>query len=193
MLNLFIVVGLLLIGCATPVVQANIQDSTTQTVETLGFLESEECSYSIEDNACDFQLLDQNGQPWRLENHLGDVVLIDLSVMWCGPCQYAATTAQSTEDVYSHLGFHYVTILMDNFTGSAAVESDCLSWATNFGITDAPVLVGDRDMLTSGGAVHGFPVSSWPTFIILNRNHEIVWAMDGYSESALKAAIEQYL
>ena len=70
MLNLFIVVGLLLIGCATPVVQANIQDSTAQTVETLGFLESEECSYSIEDNACDFQLLDQNGQPWRLEDHL---------------------------------------------------------------------------------------------------------------------------
>jgi len=193
MLNLFIVVGLLLIGCATPVVQTNIQDSTAQTVETLGFLESEECSYSIEDNACDFQLLDQNGQPWRLENHLGDVVLIDLSVMWCGPCQYAATTAQSTEDVYSHLGFHYVTILMDNFTGSPAVESDCLSWATNFGITDAPVLVGDRDMLTSMGASCVFPVSSWPTFMILNRNHEVVWVMDGYSESALKAAIEQYL
>jgi len=194
MLKTFIVMGLFLSACSIPELQSKSEDSTEQNiVSQIGFLESEECSYSIGAIACDFQLLDQNGIPWRLREHVGDVVLIDLSVMWCGPCQAAATTTQSTEDNYSHLGFHYITLLIDDANGDTVEQSECLSWATNFGIADAPVLAGLRNMLVSGGAEHGFPVNSWPTFILLNRNHEVVWGMYGFNESTLHATIEQYL
>ena len=160
---------------------------------TTGFLMLEECGYGIGDNACNFRLQDQNGELWRLSSHLGDLVLIDMSAMWCGPCQHAATTTQEVQDLYEAKGFHYVTILVDDPTGEPVELADLQSWAANFGITSAPILQGSRDMLQSGGASYGFPVTSWPTFIILNRNHEVVWGMYGFNEVTLTNAIETYL
>ena len=113
--------------------------------------------------------------------------------MWCGPCQHAATTAQHIQDLYEAQGFHYVTILIDDEQGLPVEISDLSLWSTNFGITSAPVLQGSRDMLQSGGPSYGFPVTSWPTFIIINRNQEVVWGMRGFNENTLVEAIETYL
>ena len=145
------------------------------------------------DRACDYQLRDQNDSLWRLDSYLGDLILIDLSAMWCGPCQHAATTAQSTQDLYEAYGFHYVTVLIDDPTGEPVESADLELWANNYGILTAPILEGSRDLLQSGGATNGFPVTSWPTFILVNRKQEVVWGLRGFNEALILEAINNHI
>ena len=64
----------------TSVVTDSGTTDTVPEVLTLGFLETE-CGHNISDQACDFRLLDKDDNPWKLSDHLGDVVLLDLSAM----------------------------------------------------------------------------------------------------------------
>jgi len=157
-----------------------------------GFLETA-CGHSVGENACDVRLLDQADQPWRLSDHLGDVVLLDLSAMWCAPCQTAAGTAQATQDHYSAQGFHYVTILVVDTTNDTMELAEAQQWATEFGITTAPVLQGSRDLLQSSGTAHGYPVTSWPTFIVIDRSQTVASGLRGFSESYIRTMIEDAL
>ena len=168
---------------------------TTDTVPevlTLGFLETE-CGHNINDKACDFRLLDKDDNPWKLSDHLGDVVLLDLSAMWCAPCQAAAATAQATQDDYASKGFHYVTILVVDAQNNTMDASEATHWASSFGITSAPVLQGSRDLLTSGGTAHGYPLSSWPTFVFLDRTHTVAYGIYGFNESWIRQVVEGLL
>jgi thiol-disulfide isomerase/thioredoxin len=161
-------------------------------VLTLGFLETE-CGHNINDKACDFRLLDKNDNPWKLSDHLGDVVLLDLSAMWCAPCQSAAATAQATQDDYASKGFHYVTILVVDTQNNTMDASEATQWADTFGITSAPVLQGSRDLLVSGGAAHGYPLTSWPTFVFLDRTHTVAYGIYGFNEAWIRQVVEGLL
>ena len=193
MINLIAVGITFVMACSTPDLISESDSSPIEAPTTIGFLETTECSYSVGDKACDFQLRDQDDSLWRLDSHLGDVVLIDLSAMWCGPCQHAATTAQSTQDLYEAYGFHYVTVLIDDPTGEPIESADLGAWSESYGILTAPILEGSRDLLQSGGATNGFPVTSWPTFILVNRNQEVVWGLRGFNEATILEAIDEHI
>jgi|TARA_R100000008_G_scaffold1210_1_gene1024 thiol-disulfide isomerase/thioredoxin len=169
-----------------------LPEDTSPVTLPLGFLETD-CGHNISDNACDFNLLDQYDNPWRLSDHLGDVVLLDLSAMWCAPCQAAAQTAQTTQDEFGDKGFHYVTILIVDSQNDAVDVADAHRWASSFGIQTAPVLQGSRDLLVSGGASHGYPLTSWPTFIFLNRTHDVAYGIYGFNEEWIRREIESLL
>ena len=157
---------------------------------TPGFLETD-CGHDIGQKACDFALIDADGELWRLSDHAGDVVLIDLSAMWCGPCQQAAMSVQQIEDSYED--FHYVTILVVDQTNEAVELAEQQRWAELFGITTSPILQGSRDLLTSSGIRHGYSVQSWPTFILLDRSHTVVSGLRGFNESTIRQLIERAL
>jgi len=176
----------------TSVVTDSGTTDTVPEVLTLGFLETE-CGHNINDKACDFRLLDKNDNPWKLSDHLGDVVLLDLSAMWCAPCQSAAATAQATQDDYASKGFHYVTILVVDTQNNTMDASEATQWADTFGITSAPVLQGSRDLLTSGGTAHGYPLSSWPTFVFLDRTHTVAYGIYGFNEAWIRQVVEGLL
>jgi thiol-disulfide isomerase/thioredoxin len=161
--------------------------------DTNGFIDTDECGWNLGDTACDFQLLDQEESFWRLSNYLGDVVLVDLSAMWCGPCISAAMSAQSIQDQYSNQGFHYVTVLIADSQNDTVEHEDVETWSTSYGLTTAPVLQGRRELLQSVTTQHGFPVQSWPTFILVNRSGEVVYGLRGYNQQWLIEEIEANL
>jgi thiol-disulfide isomerase/thioredoxin len=120
-------------------------------------------------------------------------VLLDLSAMWCAPCQSAAATAQATQDDYASQGFHYVTILVVDAQNNTMDASEATHWANTFGITSAPVLQGSRDLLVSGGAAHGYPLSSWPTFVFLDRSQTVAYGIYGFNEAWIRQVVEGLL
>lgn len=150
----------------------------------------ETCSYVLDDHACDFTLVDQNGNPWTLygDDNRGDIILIDLSAMWCGPCKLAAAEAQEIHDLYKDKGFQYVTILIDDAQGEAPDATDALSWAQQYNISSAPILLGSRDNVDYSGE-NGFPTTSWPTFLLIDRNLVVRWGLHGYSRQMIEEAI----
>jgi thiol-disulfide isomerase/thioredoxin len=189
----FLIALMLIVTCCGP---AELQTDSTAMIEdqveeveeiTPGFLETD-CGHDIGEKACDFALINKDGELWRLSDHAGDVVLIDLSAMWCGPCQQAAMSVQDIADSYED--FHYVTILVVDQSNQAVELAEQQQWADLFGINTSPVLQGSRDLLTSSGIPHGYPLQSWPTFILLDSSHKVAFSLRGFSESMLRQAIE---
>ena len=61
-----------------------------EELDPIGVIASDDCQHiEIGDKACNFRLTDQNGETWDLYTHIGDVIVIDFSTIWCGPCQMA--------------------------------------------------------------------------------------------------------
>ena len=150
------------------------------------------CGQAIGDEICDLVLKDQNDDVWHLYDLEGDIILIDFSAMWCGPCQSAATTVQEIQDFYNTEGFQYITILIDDTSGDTVELDEVQFWADTFGIDTQPVLQGNRD-LVDGDPSLGYPISSWPTFVFVDRDLSIFWGIYGYSEEYLKMVIEDML
>ena len=190
---LYVLVTMLL--ACTPALQSDTSTGyDTQAPEELevGIYTDGVCGHRIGDDICDLVLKDQNDETWRLYDLKGDVILLDFSAMWCAPCQSAASTMQSMQDFYNSEGFEYITILVEDTTGGTVDIDDAQEWATSFGVETQPVLQGSRDLIDSDPSV-GYPISSWPTFVFVDRNLEVFWGVYGYSEEYLKTVIEDML
>ncbi len=195
MKNIFLILAALFVACGPSelVTEDEPAPEPDPHAETIGFIETKECGWTIGDQACDFQLLDQEENYWRMSDYLGDLTLIDLSAMWCGPCQSAASTTQIIQEQYEKQGFQYVTILIADLQNETVEAEDVDVWVDSFGITTAPVLQGGRDLLQTVTTPHGFPVQSWPTFILVDQSGMVVFGLRGYSQEWLIQEIEANL
>jgi len=88
----------------------------------------------------DFRMVDQFGDTVALWQFYGLVVVLDISTMWCGPCQQLAGDVEPMWQDYRDRGFVYVTILaQDLLDGEPPDVAELASWAEYYGIT-APIL-----------------------------------------------------
>jgi len=184
----------LVLGCTPALQTEEISTYDTEVEEEIvfGIQTDGVCGHAVGDEICDLVLKDQNDDVWHLYDLEGDIILIDFSAMWCGPCQSAATTVQEIQDFYNTEGFQYITILIDDTSGDTVELDEVQFWADTFGIDTQPVLQGNRD-LVDGDPSLGYPISSWPTFVFVDRDLSIFWGIYGYSEEYLKMVIEDML
>jgi len=149
----------------------------------------EECGPGIGDHPCDFSLVDQDGNIFQLYDNYGKVILLDFSAMWCGVCNVIAPDSQTFTDLYGDQGFIWVTVLIDNSQGQPPTESDIDRWCDQYGIEDSPVLAGNRSLIDMSGEA-GWPISSWPTLIIIDREMIVIHGIYGWSEEMITSWIE---
>ncbi|MBN2799611.1 MAG: TlpA family protein disulfide reductase [Deltaproteobacteria bacterium] len=110
----------------------------------------------------DFRLLDQRGQTVSLWQFYGQVILLDLSTMWCSPCQDLAAHTEESWEAYRDQGFVYLTVLAEDIQGQDPEVDDLVFWADNFGIS-APVL--------------GDPGKRWSSLLGANLDYPRVWVV----------------
>ena len=155
MKKLFFMIGIALtttmISCAPAKLETNIKDTGNEIEPPpppVGVMPADDCQQiDIGDKACNFSLLDQNGEIWQLYDHIGDVIVLDFSAVWCYPCKLAAASTQALQDTYADEGVQVVTVLIDGpDPGIEPTEEDIIQWATLSNITTAPYIYIGRDM-----------------------------------------------
>tara|TARA_Y100000310_G_scaffold109892_1_gene108347 strand:- start:7151 stop:7741 length:591 start_codon:yes stop_codon:yes gene_type:complete len=196
MMTIWLLILSTLIGC-TPTLKTStetaVDDSASTTEEpTLGIYAAADCEQAIGAKVCDMVLKDQNDEFWRLYDLKGKVIVLDFSAMWCAPCQNAAATVQQTQNDYESQGFNYITVLIDDPTADTVELEEVQSWADDYGIQTTSVLQGSRDLIDSS-AIEGYPVSSWPTFVFIDRELNVHWGIYGFNEEYIRTMIEKML
>lgn len=149
----------------------------------------ESCSENFGDHVCDFKLIDQHGGEVNLYDYHGKVIVLDLSVMWCGPCQLAAMDADDFVRSFGEENVVYVTLLIEDHYGNTPDKEDLELWAKSFGIEINPVLGASREFLNKTG----YQVTGWPTFYFIDRDMVLKDIMTGYSSPIMVAKVQAIL
>lgn len=207
MKKLVFVIGLIAMACSPAKLETNNKTDTGSNppappLEPVGVIPADDCQQiDIGDKACNFRLLDQNGEIWELYEHEGSVVVLDFSASWCYPCQVAADQTQALQDQYDSDGVEIVTILIDGGThGVEPTEHDINIWVNSHSITTAPVLMGSREkMLDSQDGtvaepgVTGYLLNAFPTYIYIGKDMNFYAGHVGFSEEYMRQKIEEGL
>ena len=182
---------------------ANVEEVATEEPETkeeeveepIGIIAADDCQHiNLGDKPCNIRLYNQNNDIWDMYDHKGDIILLDFSASWCGPCQIAAQHMQSLQDDYQNDGVQIVTILVDGPTGGVApTDQDIDDWVSTSNITSAPVLKGSRDLIIDYTGYAGYNLRAYPTYIYIDRNMRFYAGHTGFSDAYVRERIEEAL
>ncbi|MBA2321180.1 MAG: redoxin domain-containing protein [Deltaproteobacteria bacterium] len=133
----------------------------------------------------DVRLLDQHGDEVSIWQFYGDLLVLDISTMWCAPCQELGKHTAETVETYGPDGLTYVTVLQQDTLNNTPDEADLNVWADAFGI-EAPILGDDADAAATAGAIQD---NTFPALLLIDRQMRVMQRVDE-NDAALTAAIE---
>jgi thiol-disulfide isomerase/thioredoxin len=139
--------------------------------------------FSVGQTPPDFRLLDQFGEEVSLWQFYGRVVLLDVSTMWCGPCQEVASHTQNTFEEHVDDGFMYLTVLHEDVENRPPTQDDLNLWADYYQIK-APVLA-DGDQATGLAVTQG----QYPAVMVIGRDMKIATRPRSLDEGSIYDAI----
>ena len=134
----------------------------------------------------DFRLVDQHGDTVSMWQFYGQVVLLDVSTMWCSPCQELGKTTQETWEYYADNGFIYLTVLQENVEGGEPTLEEVNMWVESFDI-EQPVLA-DGDKKGTGDAIRQ---GQYPAILVIDRDLRIVERVTEPTDAAVHDALDR--
>lgn len=143
---------------------------------------------AIGDFIGDWSLLDQHGCRTDSSRFLGAVTMLDVSSVWCGPCNEAAASSMEVFEAVraSHRASWLITVLVqDEYAGPASV-SDAEEWTENYSI-EYPVVIDEAESTRSDYGVIAFPV-----FLFIAPNGEVFERIEGKPEDSEILELMEY-
>jgi len=177
----------LLLGCGCND-KPQSKETAEETVDQRPWLTWDSCSQAIDDHPCNFSLKNQNDDTVELYDFYGKIIVVDLAAMWCGPC---ASMSQRSDDIVNQYGrenIEWLTLIVETEFGEPPSVEDLQRWADANGVT-GHVLGADRSIIDNT-AQTGYPVSGWPTYVIIDREMILRYGTVGWSESLIKNQID---
>ena len=132
----------------------------------------------VGNKAIDFTAKDQNYNDISLYDFSGNVILVDFSADWCGPCQREAEHLEDLLNDYEQRGFQIITVL---------ISGDPAMWAEDYGLT-FPVLDDNDEAIWDQYGEGAVPLN-----LVLDRNNIIRYKAAGYDPAEIRRFIEKYL
>src|SRR5262249_33989761 len=140
------------------------------------------------DNFC---LYDLEMQPWEFRQHRGRVVLLDFWGTWCAPCLQAVYHLKGLQDTYGRYGLEIIGIEYER-DGSIQDQIRRVQRTRDRLGINYRVLLGS-DLATCPVRTQ-FGVNGFPTLVLIDENHRIVWQqerLDSYTLQELEVLIRR--
>jgi thiol-disulfide isomerase/thioredoxin len=116
----------------------------------------------------EFRLPDQFGEEVSLWQFYGKVVILDISTLWCAPCQELAAEVEATYAEYESQGFEYITILPEDLEYEVPDTEELNLWVDQFGLT-RPVLAD-----IEAWAEVLVPAGGYPRLLLIGRDMRVL-------------------
>ena len=118
-----------------------------------------------------WQLKGVDGDPVKLSDFKGKVVILDFWATWCGPCKMEIPGFVDLQKKYGEQGLAVIGVSLDD-GGPQTVKPFMKSLAVNY-----PVVMGNDKIVQDYGGIEGIP-----TTFIIDRQGMIVGKHLGYEE-----------
>jgi len=153
-------------------------------------------SYGFSTPFPDFEYADAFGNDVRLHQFYGNVVLLDLSAGWCGPCQLVAEDANEMWHELRTDGFMIIHAMIDDWTADGVLNEPFLEeWSDEFGL-EFPVLDAGDGVLSAELTEAGINEGGIPFVLLLDRELNLRRTFTGTSDAQdemIRMRIDQLL
>lgn len=135
----------------------------------------------------EFRLPDQFGAEVSLWQFYGSLLVVDVSTLWCEPCQNLARDAQTTADAYRDQGLVYLTVLQQDLEHDIPDQDELNMWGDGFDIAEP--IVSDVDLWSKPA----IPLDDFPAVFLVDREMRMIERVLPVDSALLDAAIEEHL
>ncbi len=162
------------------------QDSTSKRTEPLEQLDP----YSAvlypaqkQAEASDFQMTRVNGEPFKLSDHRGQVVLLNIWATWCPPCHDETPDFVDLYDKYKDRGLLVLGVSVDK-QGESVVKPFMEKYNVNY-----PMVIDDGTIMDKYGPTMGMPT----TYIIGRGGNLEYFAVGALTKKEIEPRIQKLL
>lgn len=147
--------------------------------------------------ALDVRGVDQHGDLTSLWQFHGRWILVDISTMWCSPCQDLAKGTEEVQRTFEDRGFTYLTLLHENVDNQPPSVEDLAYWATvpSFGdgpydLITAPIVADPKGRSGSASAIRA---NTYPVVLLVGPDLRVVERIEPPTEDRVIEVLEERL